>query len=95
MKGKKKSTSTTTNTTITESVSPLTGAYYNDYGFTAADVVLLSRFLAEDASLTDEQVADIRDHEPDYNCDGLVTVLDAGKLSADLQAGDDPDSWSE
>ena len=65
---------------------PLKGDYNNDRQITVADAVLLARFLAEQSGLTDEQVAELLNHEPDYDSDGFVTVLDAAGLLAALQA---------
>ena len=59
---------------------PLNGDYYNDKELTIADAVLLARFIGEDTSLTDEQAGKILNAEPDYDSDGLVTILDLTAL---------------
>ena len=75
---------TTTATTVTDPVEVLRGDYNNDQEITVADAVLLARFLAEDAGLTDEQVSCILDHEPDFDLDNRITMLDAAELLAVL-----------
>ena len=38
--------------------------------------MLLARFIAEDTELTAEQIDGILNNEPDYDGDGLVTIMD-------------------
>ncbi len=59
---------------------PLKGDYNGDKEITAADAVLLARFIAEDTALTDAQIEEIIRHEPDYDGDGLVTMQDVTAL---------------
>ena len=59
---------------------PLKGDYNGDKEITAADAVLLARFIAEDTALTDAQIEEIIRHEPDYDSDGLVTMQDVTAL---------------
>ena len=56
--------------------APLRGDYNGDKALTIADAVLLARFVAEDAALTDEQMEAIISHAPDYDGDGLAAMPD-------------------
>ena len=56
--------------------APLRGDYNGDNETTTADAVLLARFVAEDSALTDAQIEGIINHTPDYDGDGLATMLD-------------------
>ena len=50
---------------------------YNGAGtITVPDAVLLARFVAEDADLTDVQITGILNARSDFDSDGLVTILD-------------------
>ena len=59
-------------------VSPkyVKGDYNCDGEVSIADAVLLARFLAEDETLTDQEIDNIINRDPDYDEDGLVTILD-------------------
>lgn len=56
--------------------TPLRGDYNGDKALTIADAVLLARFVAEDAALTDAQTEAIISHAPDYDGDGLAAMPD-------------------
>ena len=56
------------------------GDYNADGEITVADAVLLARFLVEDTALTAEQIAEILNHEPDFDDDGLLTIMDVTAL---------------
>ena len=71
---------TTTTTATAEPETPLKGDYNQDNTVTVADAVLLARFTAEDSALTNNQISRILDAAPDYDGDGLVTVLDLTAL---------------
>ena len=51
-----------------------------DKEITVADAVLLARFVSEDTTLTEEEIYKILIAEPDYDDDGLVTILDVTAL---------------
>lgn len=56
--------------------APLRGDYNGDNETAIADAVLLARFVAEDSALTNAQIEGIINHTPDYDGDGLATMLD-------------------
>ena len=58
----------------------LRGDYNGNGKLTVADAVMLARFISEDTALTDGQIAAILKTEPDYDSDGLVTILDVAAL---------------
>ena len=73
--------STTTATETTEAPFYDPGSDYNGDGeVTLADAVLLAQFLAEDNTLTADQVSSVLHAEPDTDRDGLVTIADLRKL---------------
>ena len=63
-----------------ETGKPLKGDYNGDKEITVADAVLLARFVSEDTTLTEEEIYKILIAEPDYDDDGLVTILDVTAL---------------
>ena len=63
-----------------ETGKPLKGDYNGDKEITAADAVLLARLVSEDTTLTEEEIYKILIAEPDYDGDGLVTILDVTAL---------------
>jgi hypothetical protein len=65
---------------------PIQGDFNVDGEVTIADAVLLARFINEDNTLTDEQVAGILNHEPDLNSDGLVTITDLAAILRKLES---------
>ena len=72
---------------FTETGKPLKGDYNGDKEITAADAVLLARFVAEDTALTEIQIEEIINHEPDYDDDGLVTSMDIAAILRKLGSG--------
>ncbi|MBQ8921483.1 MAG: hypothetical protein IJ060_04900 [Oscillospiraceae bacterium] len=66
---------------------PIRGDYSGDNEFTIEDAVLLARFVNEDAALTAEQIDGILKAEPDYDGDGLVTIMDITALLEKLGEG--------
>lgn len=70
-----------------ETGKPLKGDYNGDKEITAADAVLLARFAAEDTALTEIQIEEIINHEPDYDDDGLVTSMDIAAILRKLGSG--------
>ena len=66
---------------------PIKGDYDGDGKLAVDDAVLLMRFVAEDTALTAEQVAQILNHEPDFDEDGLVTLTDVRALLKVLGKG--------
>lgn len=68
-----------------ETGKPVKGDYNADGEITVADAVLLARFLAEDTELYAEQIAEILNHEPDFDDDGLLTIMDLKSLLNHLQ----------
>ena len=73
-------TAATTTTTTAVPQEPLKGDYNKDGEVTIADAVLLARFIAEDNALTEGLLDGITDENPDYDGDGIVTVLDIRAL---------------
>ena len=69
---------------ITSSAT-VSGDYNGDGDVSVADAVLLARFVAEDTELTNEQIAEILNHDPDINGDGLVTIADLTELLSQLK----------
>ena len=63
-----------------QSGSTLYGDMNQDGSLSVADAVLLARFISEDTTLTDGQIGKILDAEPDFDGDGLVTILDVAAL---------------
>ena len=61
-------------------LAPAKGDYNCDGEVTLADTVLLARYIAEDTTLTVQQTTGLLRAEPDYDGDGLVTVLDVRAL---------------
>lgn len=74
-----------------ETGKPVKGDYNADGEITVADAVLLARFLAEDTELNAEQIAEILNHEPDFDDDGLLTILDLKALLNQLQPAQKPE----
>ena len=70
-----------------ETGQPIKGDYNADTEVTIADAVLLTRFVVEDTALTDDQIAEILNHEPDYDEDSLVTITDIIALLNKLNEG--------
>lgn len=68
--------------------TPLSPAadYNGDKEITAADAVLLARFVGEDTALTGTQIAKIIIYEPDYDGDGLVTIMDVTAILRKLKS---------
>lgn len=60
--------------------------YNGDKEITAADAVLLARFVGEDTALTGTQIAKIIIHEPDFDGDGLVTIMDVTAILRKLKS---------
>ena len=56
---------------------PVKGDFNGDGAADTSDAVLLARFIAEDITLKDDQLRDIQNAGPDYDGDGLLTILDA------------------
>ena len=54
--------------------------YNGDGTIMVPDAVLLARFVAEYAALTDEQITGILNARSDFDSDGLVTILDVRML---------------
>lgn len=63
------------------------GDYNSDGDLTVTDAVLPARFITEDSTLTGEQIGGILNHEPDYDVDGLVTIMDITALLEKLGEG--------
>ena len=61
------------------------GDYNGDGTVSIADAVLLARYVAEDKTLTAEQLAGIFAAEPDFDGDGLVTVADIAAILANAK----------
>lgn len=57
-----------------------------DGKLTVADLVMLSRFVAEDSTLTEAQISALLSGDPDCNVDGLVTASDVRVLSRSVAA---------
>ena len=74
-----------------ETGKPVKGDYNADGEITVADAVLLARFLAEDTELNAEQITEILNHEPDFDDDGLLTILDLKALLNQLQPAQKPE----
>lgn len=68
----------------------LLGDYSGDGEITAADAVLLMRFITEDISLTAPQTDAFLLAEPDLNGDGIATLLDVRLLLRFLQENAEP-----
>lgn len=81
MLGEKPTTAATT-----APFTALNGDYNNDHTLSVADAVLLARFLAENNELTDDQIAAILNHDPDFDSDGFVNVFDVVELLTFLQS---------
>ncbi|MBP0986754.1 MAG: hypothetical protein J6S92_00515, partial [Oscillospiraceae bacterium] len=67
-----------------ETGKPIKGDYNGDKKISVADAVLLMRLVAEDTTLTEEEVDKILIAEPDYDGDGLVMILDVTVFLKDL-----------
>ena len=61
------------------------GDYNCDGEVSIADAVLLARFLAEDETLTDQEIDNIINRDPDYDEDSLVTILDVVAILKKLE----------
>ncbi len=73
---------TTTDPDPPESIS---GDFNGDNELTVADAVLFARFIGEDTTLTNEQIGNILNSEPDRDEDSLVTILDLTALLKELE----------
>ena len=73
-------TTTTESSTAAEPAVPEDGDYNGDGSVSTADAVLLARFAAEDAELTEEQRTKLLLAKPDLNGDGIVTLMDVRML---------------
>ena len=79
------STESTTATSVTNPGGAPEGDYNGDGDVSLADAVMLARFLAEDDSLTADEIAGILNAKPDRDEDGMVTILDIRALLRKLE----------
>ncbi len=79
------STESTTATSVTNPGDAPEGDYNGDGDVSLADAVMLARFLAEDDSLTADEIAGILNAKPDCDEDGMVTILDIRALLRKLE----------
>ena len=76
---------TVTSTTTTTETTANSGDFNHDGEVSVADAVLLARFVAEDDTLTENQITDLVSAEPDLDEDGLVTIMDVMVLLKKLR----------
>lgn len=76
---------TTTTSTTSEPPQPLKRYYNADGALTITDAVMLARFAGEDTELTKVQINAVLNVDPDYDGDGLVTVMDVYALLKNLE----------
>lgn len=74
-----------TSTTTTTETTANSGDFNHDGEVSVADAVLLARFVAEDDTLTENQITDLVSAEPDLDEDGLVTIMDVMVLLKKLR----------
>ena len=60
------------------------GDYNGDGKISMSDAVFLARFVSEDTALNAEEIGNILAAEPDYDIDGVVTILDVTALLKDI-----------
>ena len=79
------STDTTSATSVTQPDDTPEGDYNGDGEVSLADAVMLARFIAEDDTLTADEIAGVLNAQPDRDKDGTVTLLDIRALLRKLE----------
>ena len=80
---------TTTETTTTQPAASNEDDFNEDGTLSAADAVLLARYMAEDHELPAEQLDMIRNAKADQDGDGCITLLDLMKLIKKITSSDE------